>query len=180
MSVFGLGNLCTLGRPDLEVTSPNLTSGTYIDMTSPTSCGGQIKQWDYCYYNPRDFDINTSDFLVNFQVWRLSSARSGVVIGESVKFINIPPPTEGFLCNSIILSPDRYINVTEGDYLGIRISRNTFPVVANSIIPGSQLLFIPASLLIPKVIDSTTDVQIRISTVLHVTAEIGKNNSHGK
>ncbi len=46
-------------------------------------------------------------------------------------------------------------------------------MVANSTIPGAHLIFIPASKFIPSVIDSTTDVQIRISTVLHVTAEIG-------
>ncbi len=168
MSVLGD---CTLGRPDLEATSPNLTSGTYIDMTSPASCSGQITQWDYCYY-PQDIGINANRFLVIFQVWRLSSAQSGVLVGQSTETIIILPSTESFQCNSIVLSMDDYITVAEGDFLGLRLSGDALPAVANSNISGAQLLFIPASFFIPSVIDSTTNVQNR---VLHVTAEIGKN-----
>ncbi len=172
MSVLGD---CTLGRPDLEATSPNLTSGTYIDMTSPASCSGQITQWNYCYYNPQDIGINANRFLVIFQVWRLSSAQSGVVVGRSAETIIILPSTQSFQCNSIVLSMNDYITVAEGDYLGLRLSGDALPAVANSNIPGAQLLFIPASFFIPSEIDSTTNVQNRVSNVLHVTAKIGKN-----
>jgi hypothetical protein len=158
----------------LPETSPNPTPGLFIDVDNPATCSGVIREWNICYYNPRNF--NTRDNLqISLQVWRFEAGfrngDAGNRVARQVTTVNIPEDPENFQC--ITIPQDVFMNITEGDMIGVSLSLNAvLPVVANSQ-DGSRLLFFQASL----VQLSTVSIQgnaFLSNQMLHVSAEIGE------
>jgi hypothetical protein len=167
----------TVGRTGLPETSPNPTPGLFIDVDNPAMCSGVIREWNICYYNPRT--INTNVFRDNLQIslliWRFEAGFRNDDVGNrvarQVTTVSIPEEPEYFKC--ITIPQDEFMNITEGDVIGVSLSMNALlPVVAN--LQGeSRLLFFHQSLVQP----STVSIQgnaFLLNQVLHVSAEIGE------
>ena len=172
--VLNVNGNCTLGRTDLEETTSNPTAGLYIDIDNPAVCSGQITAWNLCYYNPRPSIIqpSVSTVQISLQIWRLNEPQNGAQVGAHVETVTIPQAPESFQCITIELSPEDYMNVSVGDFIGVCTNIDAvLPVVGN--IEGSTLLFSPAGLLMPNEVDMDNTI-ILSSVGLFVTAEIGK------
>ena len=163
--------------------SPNPTPGLYIDRLHPASCSGQITQWNFCYFNPQNFH-DRDRVQIHLQVWRFNSPQRGVQVADHVVTINIPEEPEEFQCETITLDQDSYMNITEGDYLGVQLLFNrVLPVVGDSQEQMDTLVFRPLSFDLPTIVDvQEPGTVILSSNVLHVNATIGKgkNSRRGK
>ena len=173
LPVLGIGSV---GRTDLfEQSSPDATPGLFIDLDNPATCSGVITEWNVCYYNPRRF--NFEDRLqITLQIWRFEE-QVGTQLATQVATVTVPEEPETFQCITIPLGQDEYMNITEGDVIGVLLTRDAvLPVVANfnQQVQGGEtpprLLFFQANL---------TMVTFQANNfifpqVLHVTAEIGE------
>ena len=171
--VLNVNGDCILGRTDLIETSANPNPGLYIDIGNPALCSGQITAWNLCYYNPRPSILpSVSTLQISLQIWRFDGPQNGVRVGTHVETVTIPETPESFQCIKIELSPDEYMNVSAGDFIGVLMNRDAvLPVVGN--IEDSTLLFSPANLFVPTELNMD-NIQTRSRNALHVTAEIGK------
>ena len=156
--------------------SPNPTPGLYIDRLHPASCSGQITQWNFCYFNPQNFH-DRDRVQIHLQVWRFNSPQRGVQVADHVVTINIPEEPEEFQCETITLDQDSYMNITEGDYLGVQLLFNrVLPVVGNSQ-EQTNTVFRPFNSFLPTIVDVRAPGTIILSSnVLHVNAIVGKKH----
>ena len=171
MSVHGD---CTVGRSDQGPISPKPSPGLYIDRLHPASCSGQITQWNFCYFNPRNFH-DRDRVQIHFQVWRFNSPQRGVQVADHVVTINIPEEPEEFQCETITLDQDSYMNITEGDYLGVQLLFNRVLPVVGSSRGRTDTVFSPFDSIIPTEVNvKEVGTVILSNNVLHVNATIGK------
>jgi len=133
---------CTFGRTGLQPTSTNPRPGLLIDLETPAPCSGQIVKWNLCYYN---YNLQSS-LPISLHVWRLDEEqKTGVRVAAFSTSVAIQLPASDFQCVSIPLSEAEYMNVTAGDFLGVRLTTDKLlPVVADANIQGQtpQLLFV--------------------------------------
>ena len=165
-----------MGRTDLVKTSPNPTPGLFIDTGNPALCSGQITAWNLCYYNPRPYIPRELNSLqISLQVWRFDElVQNGVRVGKRVETVAIPETPTSFQCITIELSPNDYMNVSAGDFMGVVLNRDAvLPVVGNTALRTSLLFYIPSLLPITEVVTPNYSALLS-SNVLHVTAEIGE------
>ena len=156
------GNGCTLGRSDLPPTSPNPTPGLFIDGNNSSPCNGQIIQWSICYYNPRNFSTRDS-IRIRLQTWRLNGTH-GLRISSYLTTLSIPKLPAYFQCVNITVDPSDYVDVKQGDYIGVNTFNNSvLPVIANTA-DGSRVFFLPAN---------ANDVMRLSNQAIHVSATIG-------
>ena len=161
---------CILGRTDLVETSayPN---PSLFDTDNPAVCSGQITAWNVCYYdNPRSFtQLNT--LQISLQIWRFDEPiRNGVRVDEHVETVTIPETPENFQC--IELSPDEYMNISAGDFVGVLLVTDAvLPVIGNTLNDSTASLLY--SVFNWTELD-TTQIAMVLGKVLHITADIGK------
>ena len=177
LQVLNVHGDCTVGRTDQKPISSNPNPGLYIDRLHPTSCSGQITQWNFCYFNPRNFH-DRDRVQIHFQVWRFNSPQRGVRVADHVVTVNIPEEPEEFQCETITLDQDSYMNITEGDYLGVQqLLNRVLPVVGNSQERTDTLVFRPFTSISPTEVNVRAPGTVILSSnILHVNANIiGKN-----
>ena len=96
--------------------------------------------------------------------------------------INIPEEPEEFQCETITLDQDSYMNIIEGDYLGVQqLFNRVLPVVGSSQEQMDTLVFRPFT----SFLQTTVDVQepgtiILSSNVLHVNTIVSKKRFQKK
>ena len=154
--------------------TPNPEPGIYIDPSSPASCSGQITKWSFCYhYNS---ESGTSLFLIGLQVWQINNLNESMRISESIVSIEVMNLVN-FQCVDKELSPDKYINITEGDVLAVRqiSERNSnaeISAVVNTEEPNT-LIYLPVSPFIPtKFSSSDSQVEFRSTNAILVSATV--------
>ena len=154
--------------------TPNPEPGVYIDPSSPASCSGQITKWSFCYHH--NSESGTGPFRIGLQVWRINNLDEGMRISDSIVSIEVMNLVN-FQCADKELSPDEYINITEGDVLAVRqisrgISNATISTVVNTEEPNT-LMYLPVSPFIPEKFPSSNfEVQFRSSNAILVSATV--------
>ena len=171
---------CTLGRTDLEETSAIPFPGLFIDLDNPATCSGQVLQWRLCYYNPSNFHFER-DLTIGLQVWRFDQQqRRGSLVGQNILVVTIPEELENFQCITLDPSEDEPpLNITQGDLLGVTLRQDfVLPVVATAPnqSPAPRMLFTQPSVFTVTEVDRDDAVSVQVTSVLHLTAEIGKKN----
>ena len=92
--------------------------------------------------------------------------------------MTVPEEPETFQCITIPLGQDEYMNITEGDVIGVLLTMDAvLPVVANfnqqDGRPAPRLLFFQSNLVALTMVAFRSNNFIS-NQVLHVTAEIGE------
>ena len=101
-------------------------------------------------------------------------------MGQNILVVTIPIPDEleNFQC--ITLDPPADgppLNITQGDLLGVTLKQDSvLPVVAAAPnqSPAPRMLFTQPSVLTVTEVDLDDSVSVQVTSVLHLTAEIGK------
>lgn len=165
---------CTIGNQVKTETTNGNNPGLYLDIDHPAACSGRIIAWNFCHYAPWLFSSTTYSAL--FQVWRETSSRNYTKVFEVSRDVDIPRRQVQFLCQNVILQESNYINVDEGDVLGLYmpVTRGLRVIALNYI--GNSLHHHVA------VADATKQIQVdldstqeMLSQALHLTAVIGKS-----
>ena len=179
LPVLGIGSV---GRTDLvEQSGSNPTPGLFIDLDNPATCSGVITEWNICYYNPRGFTFE-DHLQIALQIWRFEE-QVGTQLAKRVATVTVPEEPETFQCITIPLGQDEYMNITEGDVIGVLLTRDAvLPVVANfnqqDGRPPPRLLFFQPRLVALTMVTPQGNNFIS-NQVLHVTAEIGERMCSG-
>jgi len=108
-------------------------------------------------------------------VWRINEERdSAFQVGRYLATLDIPRNPSTFQCEDLEMSKDDYINVTEGDFVGVtQFEDGVLPVVGNHIVQaGPQLLFRQFEAAVLNI--SSQRPSTRSSNAIHVLAHIGK------
>lgn len=113
-----------MGKVDQEQTVSHSQAGLYIDLDQPASCSGLIYQWNLCYYSPNPIFFGAS-LPIELQVWSFNEdLTEGIkVVGHAID-VSIPENPEKFQCISIEVSLDDFMEVEEGDFLGVWLHEN--------------------------------------------------------
>ena len=155
--------------------TPNPEPGVYIDPSSPASCSGQITKWSFCYHYNSGRGTGPGTFPIGLQVWRINSSE-GMRISESIVSIEVMNLVN-FQCADKELSPDKYINITEGDVLAVRQisegnSNAEISAVVNTEEPNT-LMYLPVLPFIPtKFSSSDSQVEFRSTNAILISATV--------
>ena len=106
-------------------TSPDTTSGQYLDLNRPATCAGTLIAWHLCYYAPDNVGGQPMTYQVWFRVWRPTDSQTLQRISSARQDIAIQRAREGsFLCENITLAAADRIAIQVGDILGVYIPTN--------------------------------------------------------
>ena len=167
------GDECTLGRTDLTPKLPNANPGLFIDRDSPAPCSGQIINWKICHYNSRK--INRRNTLQIFlQTWRNTISIASRISSYSAT-IDIPLQPNDFQCVNITVDPADYVDVQQGDFVGVYTFFDAVLPVVGITNDSSRVWFVPTGMTIPTDIQpGTPGITSLTNQAIHVTATIGK------
>lgn len=164
---------CTLGR-EWPRNTANPNAGTYIDISNPAACSGQIAEFQLCFYNPRNFHPGADVLPITLQVWRFDDEFvNGILEAERMEDIIIPQTPENFQCIPVPLNQP--IQITQGDLLGVQLLENmVLPVIGNvDQVFGPRILFIEPSESPTTINRLTLPVDALFNgNGIHITAEI--------
>ncbi len=170
---------CTLGA---NVGAANLFLGTgqYIDWTHPLECSGNLTTWNFCYY--REDITQDGVYRVYFRIWRPENESmptlTRIYNRETLIQINQDDVASPFMCDTIALAMDEYIEVQERDVLGVYIpvfQSRTLHIVGND--TNGFGLYIDQRGIVASFNERTitlNDVIFGESLGLHLSADIGE------
>lgn len=188
----------TIGH-DLQTQQTILTNlRFYLNTQNPAPCSGNVTTWEYCYYHP---DVTADEYWAPIGVYRLNS--EGTMYEQvstltsrfsTVTTIMIEKDDlgEDFFTCATFITPR--ITIQQGDVLGTCVhdvrpdldTRAHINLAGNINAAGYSLKHIPVSgrdgtcndgntIRVPDSV-STGNLLDTPSTVLHLYAQIGKNN----
>ena len=116
----------------------NTAGFTFLNREFPAECDGEITAWNYCYYRDSSYLNNGETYTATVAVWRFNNVtgRYDVVEGSVSLLTEVYRPRRfkmDFYCRLELLTPDNYVEVMQGDIIGVSLpTTNSIPMLGHS------------------------------------------------
>ena len=111
---------------------------TFLNREFPAECDGEITAWNYCYYRDNNYFDDGETYTATVAVWRFNNVtgRYDVVEGSTSMLTEVYRPRRfetDFYCRLASLTPDNYVEVMQGDIIGVSLpTTNSIPMLGHT------------------------------------------------
>ena len=165
------------GSPEQTEGSHYTERGQFLDLDHPLPCSGSLVSIQYCFYTDEFSDDDHERHSFTLRIYRLESTVLQQIY-QVERAINMEIPDHSFVCHNYIYSNEEYVDVMEGDIIGVYLpSFSCHLNVVGTDVTGFSVYkdtrIIPTQALDPNVpLSSLTEVT---NTTIHLSAIISKS-----